>query len=585
MKKEDDQLVGRAIFSSVPEAESPFTKVREGHLTDFSIGYRVVGSIWVPEETTKKIKGHEFEGPLSVATRWRVKELSIVPIGADEDARVRNETRNDNILEEPKMDEKFREYLESIGLTREATEDEAWAFAGTLQAPKEKEKRDEEKIDTDKIRAEATGEERSRIREIDAMCKRYELSDMADDLVREGTPILEAREKVLTRAEENWVEKETKRKDRPMIEIGKDERDKFRAAVGDALTLRAGMEIEKPAPGADELRGYTMVEMARLCLRNANEKTAGNVMEMVGRAMTVSDFPYLLANVAHKTLFEGWNTQEETWPIWCGTGSVSDFKTHYSPRISEADDLEEVPEEGEYRYGKRTEAQESYSVVTYGKLYAITRQAIINDDLNALSNQPKAHGEAAARKVGDVAYAVLTANAAMGDAVALFHANHSNFVDHASGAAPGISTIAAGVLAMKNQTDLRGLRSLNIQPRFMLAPNALEGAAEVFFRSERFSDASTIATDSSMASTQVNPYAGTYLTRVYDGRLDDNDALQWYLAAAKGKTVIVFFLNGIKKPYLETKKGWSVDGVEYKVRIDAGAKAMDWRGLYENDGN
>ena len=483
------------------------------------------------------------------------------------------------------MDEKFRTYLESIGLAREATEDEAWAFAGTLQAPKKDEKRDEDKIDTDKIRAEATGEERSRIREIDAMCKRFDLSDMADDLVREGTPILEAREKVLTRAEAAWDKKEKERKDRPMIEIGKDERDKFRAAAEDALILRAGMEIEKPASGADELRGYTLVEMARICLRKAGEKTAGNIMEMVGRAMVVADFPYLLANVANKSLFEGWNTQQETWPIWCGTGSVSDFKTHYSPRISESDDLEEVPEHGEYRYGKRTEAQETYSVVTYGKLFAITRQTIINDDLNALASQPKAHGESAARKVGDVAYAVLTANAAMGDSIALFHASHSNLVAAGSGAGPGISTIAAGVLAMKNQTDLRGLRGLNIQPRFMLAPNALEGAAEIFFRSERFTDSDTVATDASLAGTRVNPYAGTYLARVYDGRLDDNDPLQWYLAAEKGKTVIVFFLNGIQTPYLETKQGWSVDGVEYKVRIDCGAKALDWRGLYENDGN
>ena len=45
-----------------------------------------------------------------------------------------------------------------------------------------------------------------------------------------------------------------------------------------------------------------------------------------------------------------------------------------------------------------------------------------------------------------------------------------------------------------------------------------------------------------------------------------------------------FFLNGIQTPYMETKQGWTVDGVEYKVRIDAGAKAMDWRGLVKNAG-
>ena len=39
----------------------------------------------------------------------------------------------------------------------------------------------------------------------------------------------------------------------------------------------------------------------------------------------------------------------------------------------------------------------------------------------------------------------------------------------------------------------------------------------------------------------------------------------------KGKTVKVFFLIGVQKPYLEEKSGWAVDGVEFKVRIDAAA--------------
>ena len=585
IETDNGQLVGRAHFSSVPEAEGLYTKVREGHLTDFSIGYRVVESVWIPEESKKKVKGREFEGPLSVATRWRVKELSAVPIGADEDAKVRAESDHSNNMEENEMNKEFRKLLEGKGLSPDATDDEARAFAETLTAPKEEQRGENDEIDVEKIRTEATGKERERIREIDAMCKKYNCPDMADTLVREETSVLEARAQVLKRFEADLAAKEEKMKHRKPAEIGVDERDKFRAAGQDALLLRAGLPVEKPAPGADELQGYTLVEMARNCLAKAAQKTRGNVMEMVGRAMVTSDFPYLLANVANKSLFNGWDSQEETWKIWCGTGAVSDFKTHYSPRVSEASALEEVPEHGEYKYGKKTEAQESYSVVTYGKLFAITRQTIINDDLNALINQPKAHGESASRKVGDVAYAVLTGNSAMGDSIALFHASHSNLVAPGSGAAPGIATIAAGVLAMKSQKDLQSLRRLNIQPRFMLAPNALEGAAEIFFRSERFTDSDTVATDASLAGMRVNPYAGNYLTRVYEGRLDDDDPAQWYLAADKGKTVTVYFLNGIQTPYLETKQGWSVDGVEYKVRIDVGAKAMDWRGLYQNDGN
>jgi hypothetical protein len=307
---------------------------------------------------------------------------------------------------------------------------------------------------------------------------------------------------------------------------------------------------------------------------------------MVGRALVTSDLPYIMANVANKSLNIGYETAPETWRVWCGTGQVPDFKTNYLPRASETEDLEEVPEHGVYRYGVLAEAQESFSIATYGKLFAITRQAIINDDLSALTDIPAKHGESAARKVGDIAYAVLTANAAMGDAIALFDASdHANYVAHASGAVPGVATIAAGILAMGVQKDLQGLRRLNIRPIFFISPKALEGAAEIFFRSEFFSDHSTVATDSSFASSRTNPYAGGYFTRVYDARLDDNDAAAWFMAGVKGKTVNLYFLNGIETPYMETKQGWSVDGVEYKVRIDAGAKAVDWKSLYQNDGN
>jgi hypothetical protein len=195
------------------------------------------------------------------------------------------------------------------------------------------------------------------------------------------------------------------------------------------------------------------------------------------------------------------------------------------------------------------------------------------------------HGEAASRKIGDIAYAVLTANAAMGDGVALFATAHGNYVAAGSGAAPGEATITAGVLAMGTQKDLKGLRRLNIRPMYYIGPKALEGTAEIFFSSQTFSDHSTVATDSTFASTRTNIYYGTYLTRVHEPRLDDTDAAAWYLAGMKGKTVNVYFLDGQQRPYLESQVGWTVDGTEYKVRLDAGAKAVSYRALYFNDGN
>jgi hypothetical protein len=265
-------------------------------------------------------------------------------------------------------------------------------------------------------------------------------------------------------------------------------------------------------------------------------------------------------------------------------GQAQDFKNHTLHRVSESDGLEEVPELGDYQYGKRSEKKETYALATYGKIFGISRQAIINDDLDALTDTPAKHGRAAARKVGDIAYAVLTGNANMGDGTALFATGHSNIVAQGSGAAPSITTLKAGILAMGLQKDLNGESVLNIRPEYLIAPKTLEGDTEVLLTSMQYSDHSTVATDSSFASTRKNPYSGSYFTRVYDARLDTFLASGWYLAGPKGMTVKVFFLGGNEAPYMEQKAGWTVDGVEYKVRIDAAAKAVDWVALYYNYG-
>jgi len=364
--------------------------------------------------------------------------------------------------------------------------------------------------------------------------------------------------------------------------ISRDQREKILVGIERGLLTRAGLEREKPDR---EYASFSLSEIARECLRAANQDYSGRRLEMIGRALATTDLSSILGNVANKALFEGWKDAPETWPVWVDEGSLPDFKESSIAKISEASDLDEIPEEGEYHYGTRSDSNETIQLVTYGKLFGYSRQSIVNDDLNALIAGPKAHGAAAARKVGDVVYAVLTANGTMGDGVALFNAaTHGNYVAVASGAAPGTATIGAGIQAMKTQTDLAGLRKLNIRPEYFIAPVALEGTAEVFFRSERFSDTDTIATDSSLASTRTNPYAGNYFTRVYDARLDDDSETAWYLAARKGRTVKVFFLDGVREPYVETRPGWSVDGIELKIRIDAVAAALDYRGLYCNEG-
>jgi lambda family phage portal protein len=561
------EMIGDVFFSSTADRE--WTMVEEGHLTDFSAGYRGLGdSVFIPDDDERIVEGKRYVGPLLITRKWRLKELSILPIGADENAKARAEAAY-----KPKgdsnMDEKLRQMLIARGLAENATDEQAWQFLDDLTRTEPAQPQKVEppvqvvSID-DSVRAE-----RERVVEITGFGEKFGMAEEAREAIRSGASLDSFRMMI-------FEKKMSEPQPSPLhrVEVVAEERDKIRAATTDSILLRGGVSIEKPALGAEDFMGHSLREIAREMLFRAGIKAPANPMEMVGRAMTTSDFPLILANVANKSLFTGFDTAEETWKIWCATGSVSDFKTHHSVRLSETDDLDEIPEAVEYKYGKRTEGEEQYRVVTYGKMFPITRQAIINDDLNALTSVPMAHGESAARKVGDLPYAVLSANAAMGDGTALFHADHSN---NAANAAVSVTSLAAGILAMKSQKDLRGLRRLNIRPQYWLGSVAAEGAVEQFFRTNLIGGVAN-------SPNLDNPYAGTYFTRIYEPRVDDDSTTVWYLLGPKGKTVTVFFLNGVQTPYMETQQGWSVDGIEYKVRIDAGAKAMDWRAMFRNAG-
>lgn len=379
---------------------------------------------------------------------------------------------------------------------------------------------------------------------------------------------------------------------RPAVQVGVEDVDKYRASACAGLYLRAGLRLEDDrnlsglvsragftlvsvAEAGREFMGYSLREMARECLRRAGQPFGGDPLEMIGRAMTVGDLPNLLANVANKSLFEGYAGASETWEVWAdGTGSVPDFKQNTLASISEFDDLGEIKNDTGYEYGERTDAKETYTLGTFGKLAAITRTTVINDDLGAMVDMYMSMGEAASRKIGDAAYGVLTTNGNMRDGVALFHANHGNL-----GTAGALSetTIAEAIKLAGLQKGLKGKQYLNIPLMYFMAPKAIEGTAEIFFASNQFSG-------SGVDSTRANIYGGTRFIRAYDARLDASSATAFYFAGPKRKTVRLFFLNGNRAPYLEQKSGWTTDGVEYKVRIDVVAKAVDWKAMVKNAG-
>jgi hypothetical protein len=160
------------------------------------------------------------------------------------------------------------------------------------------------------------------------------------------------------------------------------------------------------------------------------------------------------------------------------------------------------------------------------------------------------------------------------DGKALFHADHNNL------GAPGVLSISTLTEARTKMRRQKGMRQdpgvfLNLSPSVLLIPPELETAA----RQLLFSTA-----DIGQANPAViNPFHGS-LEIVVESALTDPRA--WYLIAPASAidTVEVAFLDGVQNPVIEQQQGWNVDGIEYKVRLDFGVKAWDYRGIFKNAG-
>lgn len=345
--------------------------------------------------------------------------------------------------------------------------------------------------------------------------------------------------------------------------------------VGDgirqALMARAGFDNRQ---NDNAYNGMTLREYARMALTERGIGVSSyNPMQMVGLALThsTSDFGNILLDVANKALLQGWEESEETFQIWTKKGQLSDFKTAHRVGMGGFPSLRKVREGAEYKYVTTGDKGETIALATYGEIFSVTRQAIINDDLNSLTDVPMKMGRAAKATIGDLVYAILTTNQKLSDGKALFHADHKNL----SAGAISVASIDEARKLMRLQKE--GERSLNIRPAYMLVPVGLETLANQTIKSASVKGADI--------NSGINNPIQNFADVISEPRLDAADQKAWYLAAAQGSdTIEVAYLNGVDTPYIDQQEGFSTDGIATKVRIDAGVAPLDYRGMVKSSG-
>ena len=579
-----------AVFDSDEEAEKLYQKVLSGTLRGISVGYRV--SSW--EKIKEGVTVGDVDGPAMVAREWMPYEISLVSVPADMTVGIgRNiniDKRSDEgmsflermqelavrirkekgtltqymkeakeILREAAGADDYDQVVDAMERSLEEFAVQAPAVAATSTATQQ----------SDDAARTAAATERRRISEITSLCRDFNVDPQG--YIDNGAELDAVRTQVLERVRAANAPANTSR-----AQVTEDERDKFRSAVVDGLRMRSGIRMETSAPGAENFRGISLMDLARESLIRSGERVgyAESRMEVARRAFATDDFPYILGGLARATLADSYRTAPSTWEAWCGVGSLSDFKEQTTIRLSETADLDLVPEGGEYKFGHFAESKDSIRIYTHGKKFALTRQAIINDDLRAFTRLPQKFGSAAKRTINKAVYAILVNNTVTmaEDGKVLFHTDHGNI---GTDGTISTTTLSEARSMMRKQQDPQKLDTLNIYPSFILIPPEQETLAEQVLLSS--------ADIAGVNPGVINPFREKFGI-ICDAQL--TDATDWFLAASPSlvDTIEVAFLDGVNAPVIEQQPGWDVDGMEWKVRIDFGVKCWDYRGLFKNAG-
>ena len=159
----------------------------------------------------------------------------------------------------------------------------------------------------------------------------------------------------------------------------------------------------------------------------------------------------------------------------------TDFKPINVLKLSEAPALEKVNETGEIKYGSRGEEKEAFKIETSAKIFSLSRQAWVNDELGAFADFNTAYGRAGAETVASQLVALFTANsgdgATLSDGNPLFHAV-SRKNKAASGTIIDIAALAAARQALRETKGLDGVTPIGLTPKYLVVSPAKETQAE-----------------------------------------------------------------------------------------------------------
>lgn len=599
-------LVSGVISGAGPVAREIVESSRNGFPWQASLGAMAQpgGMEFVPKGKKAVANGREFEGPVHIARRSVLGEVSFVALGADD-----NTTASVAAAAIKEDDMTFDQWLTAKGFEA-ATLTEAQQ--ASLQAMFDNEQKatavTATATDVDpegnggadviaRIRAE-TAAESKRIAEVRRICAvgNGKHADLEAKAIAEGW-------------DANKTELEVLRAERPALRSGGVRPDADPAhtgrAIEAALCLSAGLPEKQVGQWYDDktmnaavghdLRGAGLHTLIYETIRAGGEhvrpgrvdndtiRAAFNadrrLIQAAGGFSTIS-LSGILSNVANKTMLAAYTAVESVVAMFCAETDVNDFKEVTRYRLTGNGVFEKVGPDGELKHAGLSEQAFTNKVETYGRMIALTRQMMINDDLGAFLQIPRIIGRMSALKREEAVFELLLSNPAT-----FFSVGNKNFI---SGAATALSidALTQAEQAFLDQTDTDG-KPILLTPSVLLVPSSLKVAGQVLMTETRINETTT--TDKGKPA--VNPHAGKWkpVASPYLNAqgLTGGSAKAWYLFAnpADVAAIEIAYLRGKRTPTIESgDTDFNTLGMQWRGYFDFGVAMQDFRAAVKSKG-
>lgn len=557
-----------------------------------SVGVSIIRREYVEAGETVNVNNQNFKGPLVVVREGELREVSIVVFGADNStsALVAENKNRSNIMPKAKKD---TDKVVAKADDEQKAELEASAASGEAEGTKETVVDKTAVVDI-KAGASVDAKTDPASQILEASAKAAETVANAREIFGDGHPKLMAQA-----LREEWGEDKMKlevlRAERPQVPnaIVRDgvkmsnniiEAAAFMSTGGYGVTDKQLVKDygEETLEAAEKLRGIGIREMIRLCARAEGVELptfSGTGTEFIRAAFSTISLPGILASVANKSLLQGYNYTEDVWRQVCKIASVKDFKQHTRYRMTSDMLFEKVGADGELKHGELGEQTFTNQADTYGKMFSLTRQMIINDDLSAFTDIPFDIGLGAGEAVALAVWTLLLSNPGN-----FFKTANKNYKTGAT-TALGLDSLTTAEQVFRDQTKPNG-RPIGISPRYLLVPTALAGTAKTLFVSQELRN-TTASTEYPTANIHAGKYDPTVSTYLANTGITGYSALAWYLFADPNilAAMEVAFLNGVDRPTVEKADAdFNTLGIQFRGYLDFGVKEQDPRAAVKMKG-